>query len=150
MFIWQETSELTSLQDDVWSQRGGRKGGWMDPPTCPPAHPALHWSSVVGFVHHLLGSRVKEKPPNWCTSPVYISLKLQPRAPAAPVAGLGAAGVGRPREGRERHRGTGGWIFNEGYSSERGPGAWVPHTPVRSDEHRGWARWCTIIINKQS
>ncbi|CAB1459606.1 unnamed protein product [Pleuronectes platessa] len=87
-------------------EEGGREDGWIHLPVLRHAQPCTGalWSGS-SIVSSVLKSQ-RKSPQTDALAPFTFYLNLQPRAPAAPVAGLGAAG-GRPAQGGERERGTG-------------------------------------------
>lgn len=113
-----------------------------------------HWSSVVTFPHPHIGQkgqkRKKKTLPNIQQIPFTFLEPLITHTVPHICCSSGGARSSKLRSiergGQVCHRERRMNISRPLFFGGR-PGAWVPHTPVRTDEHRGWARsrWYTVI-----
>ena len=149
-----------------WLKRGGRRCvGECNPkkkPTFPPAHPTSDLLTSLELRSHVSPSsyrseRTEEKKknnnntPRYTTNPVHILGALNHSHSSSHLLLLWRGSEQQASVNRERglkvcHRERRMNISRPLFFGGR-PGAWVPHTPVRTDEHRGWARsrWYTVI-----
>lgn len=136
--------------------------GWVQPkkkPTFPPAHPTSELLTSLELRSHVSPSsyrseRTEEKKkktlPNIQQIPFTFLEPLITHTVPHICCSSGGARSSKLRSiergGQVCHRERRMNISRPLFFGGR-PGAWVPHTPVRTDEHRGWARsrWYTVI-----